>query len=230
MEIKQAVTKDDKKTPVQVVEKKREVPVDTIGVKLLQRLGAGNARFVQGKLSRKEFGKQRPDLAKGQHPYAVVITCSDSRVPPEHIFDESLGQLFVIRVAGNVLDSVGLGSVEYAVEHLHATLVVVMGHSECGAVKAAVAGGEVKSNVLAIVQRLTNAVAVGRQKAKDEKDIISSCVEENVNEQLKVLETKSAIIKESIEEKHIRVVGAVYDLATGKVNFLSERGSVEKGH
>ncbi|KAH3756127.1 carbonic anhydrase [Pelomyxa schiedti] len=104
---------------------------------VLQRLSEGNQRFVAGTPAAKDLVHRRQELASGQHPVAVIVTCSDSRVCPEYIFDQSLGDLFVIRTAGNVVDDVELGSIEYAVEHLHSHLIVVLGHTACGAVTAA---------------------------------------------------------------------------------------------
>ncbi|MBK7258284.1 MAG: hypothetical protein IPI01_10895 [Ignavibacteriae bacterium] len=107
------------------------------------RLLNGNRRFVEGRTAARDFVHERPALTAGQHPYAIILTCSDSRVPPELLFDESLGQLFVVRDAGNVVDSVVLGSIEYAAEHLHAGLLIVLGHEACGAVNATIKGGDV---------------------------------------------------------------------------------------
>ena len=121
----------------------------------LQALKEGNARFVSGKSSRKEnYSTDREQLADGQHPFAVVLCCSDSRVAPEILFDQGLGDLFVIRNAGNVVDEDVLGSIEYAVEHLHSKLVVVLGHSSCGAVTATCQGGDLPGHVMAIVERI----------------------------------------------------------------------------
>ncbi|MEK7804022.1 MAG: carbonic anhydrase, partial [Deltaproteobacteria bacterium] len=103
----------------------------------LKKLIDGNNRFVQSAQAQKDIGNnRRTELTKGQHPFAVILSCSDSRVPPEHIFDQGLGDIFVVRVAGNVADSIELGSVEYAAEHLGVPLILVLGHQSCGAVKA----------------------------------------------------------------------------------------------
>jgi carbonic anhydrase len=122
----------------------------------LKALKAGNARFVSGQVSDIDTSaKNRKTLSEGQEPFAVIVGCSNSRVPPELLFDQGLGDVFVVRVAGNVVDPVVLGSVEYGVEHLHSPLVVVMGHQGCGAVSAAIAGGEQPGDigaVLALIQ------------------------------------------------------------------------------
>src|SRR5512135_449398 len=107
------------------------------GDESLQKLMDGNKRYVEGTPINKDLGDtKRKEILKGQHPFATVITCSDSRVPPEHIFDQGLGDIFVVRVAGNVVDSIALGSIEYGTEHVQTPLLVLLGHSDCGAVKA----------------------------------------------------------------------------------------------
>src|SRR5262249_7971690 len=120
----------------------------------LQRLKQGNARFVADKLDQKKDigGKRRGDLAKGQRPFAIILSCADSRVPPELVFDQGLGDLFVVRVAGNVTDPVVLGSIEYGVQVLKAPLIIVLGHESCGAVQAAIAGGELPGNIAQFVK------------------------------------------------------------------------------
>src|SRR5438105_3680928 len=109
----------------------------------LQRLKDGNARFAADKPNKRDVGAdKRKELAKGQHPFAIVLTCADSRVAPELLFDAGLGELFVLRVAGNIADPAVVGSIEYAVEHLHTPLIVVLGHESCGAVAAALDGAK----------------------------------------------------------------------------------------
>jgi len=126
----------------------------------LKMLLDGNVRFVQGKQESKKLGDdRRKELAKGQNPIAIILSCSDSRVPPEHIFNQGLGDIFVVRVAGNVADPIELGSIEYGAEHLNVPLVVVLGHKFCGAVKATVAGGKPEGNIEAIVKKINPAVA-----------------------------------------------------------------------
>ena len=120
---------------------------------------AGNSRFVAGKPRPRPLVQERDELALGQHPRAVVLGCADSRVSPELVFDQSLGDVFVVRTVGNIVDPIALGSIEYAVEHLHARLLVVLGHTECGAVRAAAGGGEMPSTHLqAIVDRIRPTV------------------------------------------------------------------------
>ena len=127
--------------------------------KALEQLRQGNARFVSGVLVRRDhYSEDRERLSEGQHPFAVVLCCSDSRVVPEILFDQQLGDLFVIRNAGNVVDEDVLGSIEYAVEHLGSPLVVVLGHSSCGAVTATCQGEELPGHILDIAKRIRPSV------------------------------------------------------------------------
>ncbi|WP_378956408.1 carbonic anhydrase [Pelosinus sp. sgz500959] len=182
-----------------------------------QMLIDGNQRFVTEKHADINIGQmRREELTKGQHPFAIVVSCSDSRVPPELVFDEGLGDLFVIRTAGEVVDDVALGSIEYAVEHLGVKLVVVLGHEECGAVKATIAGGEVPGHIVAIAKAITPAVNQAKMK---KGDLLSNSVKANVDMIVAKLNASEPIIKEKIEKDHVKVVGAVYELQTGKVVF-----------
>ncbi len=179
----------------------------------LTRLREGNARFVAGKPSAKNLAKQRKSLVSGQKPYAIVLTCSDSRVPPEHIFDAGLGEIFVIRTAGNIADAVELGSIEYAAEHLGTPLLVVMGHSSCGAVKAACESDSAPGNIGAIVKEMQQAVKLG---GKDP----AATVTENVKCVLEAARKKSGILSHLEHEGKLKIIGAVYSLETGEVRYL----------
>jgi carbonic anhydrase len=198
------------------IEGKTEEAVIT---KNLDRLKSGNARFVSGKLSNKNFARERKDLVTGQQPYAIILCCSDSRVSPELLFDESLGQLFIVRDAGNVADSVTLGSVEYAAEHLHSKLLVVLGHTSCGAVKATLTGGEVPPNIGAIARRIAPAANRAKAKHLDEKGTARDASIENVRQQIDACSEQSSVLRELIEKHELKVVGALYNLETGKVEF-----------
>ncbi len=180
----------------------------------------GNARFVSGSILPKDLSQSRRDeLAGGQTPFAVIVTCSDSRVPPELIFDQALGDIFVVRVAGNVIDPVTLGSVEYAAEHLHAPLVVVMGHTECGAVSAAVEGGEAPGDIAAIVRRIEPAVALAKAGGATGADLAAKSVLLNVELQTKAVE-HSKILEELVHEGKLGIVGAEYDIRSGEITWL----------
>ena len=183
----------------------------------LGNLVDGNARFVGEKYLHDHISADyRKELAKGQHPFAVIVTCSDSRVSPELIFDQGLGDLFVIRTAGEVVDELEIGSIEYAVEHLGAKLVVVLGHESCGAVSAAVNGGEMPKNIASIIEEIKPAV----EKAKNQKgNLVDNAIINNVNLIVNKIGSKSDVLKEM---KDVKVVGAVYSLTNSKVEFLKK--------
>jgi carbonic anhydrase len=193
----------------------------------LSRLIKGNERFVSGKIRVRRYNEERPEVAKGQHPYAIVLACADSRVPPELLFDESLGKLFVIRVAGNVADPVVLGSIEYAVEHLHSHLLVVLGHDNCGAVKATISGGELPPNILSIASRIKPAVDKMQVRWMNEKEGLDAAIRENVHYQMQKSIFDSEILNESVRKKELRVVGGVYHLNTGRVEMVSRDLAIE---
>ena len=179
----------------------------------LNKLKEGNARFVAGKPSHKDFAAQRAAVLAGQHPYAIVLYCSDSRVPVEHIFDAGIGEIFGVRDAGNIVDSFALGSIEYAAEHLHSPLLVVLGHTKCGAVTAACASGSAPGNIDAIVKEIQPAVeASGKDAAK--------AVGENLKCVLSKIRIKSNIISHLEKEGKLKIVGGVYSLESGAVALL----------
>src|SRR5262249_21208440 len=188
----------------------------------LARLMAGNARFVKGQHHAANYKLERQELVKGQHPYAIILSCSDSRVPPEIVFDESLGKLFVIRVAGNVLDPATLGSIEYAAEHLHTKLIFVLGHESCGAVKATIDGGQFSPSIQSIADRIKPAVDAARREHPNAKDLLPFAVQENVALQIKTALEQSTVLKEFIDKKELRIAGGVYHLQTGKVDLVSK--------
>ena len=173
-----------------------------------QSLKEGNGRFVTGTLSNKDsYIEDRKKLCEGQHPFAVVLCCSDSRVAPEIIFDQKLGDLFVIRNAGNIVDEEVLGSIEYAVEHLKTPLVVVMGHTSCGAVTAACQGGDLPGHILDIAKRIKPSLDT------------SCCIDDNARQHAKRM---AQLIQEDEIVHHVgaKVVAAFYNLESGKVEWL----------
>lgn len=188
----------------------------------LARLMGGNERFAAGRPTHPhQETAYRKELAAGQKPRAIVLSCADSRVPPEIVFDQGLGDVFVVRVAGQVLDAATVSSIEYAVEHLGAPLVVVMGHHACGAVKAAltVARGSAGSPDL---ERLLDGIRpgvrnLGDASAKDR--LLDQAVRANVDAQLAGLLHRSALVREHAEAGKITVVPAVYKLESGRVEF-----------
>lgn len=189
----------------------------------LAELKAGNARFVAGRHESPNLTMERvKEVAAGQHPEAVILSCSDSRVPPELIFDEGIGDLFVVRVAGNVSEPASLGSVEYAAEHLGVPLVVVLGHHKCGAVKAtAEAKGKPEGNIGALVKEIQPAVAAAR-KHPGKEGLVDDAVHANVALVAKELTSESPVMAHLVHEGKVRIVTAVYDLETGTVEWGDE--------
>ena len=180
----------------------------------------GNERFVAGKPHTFQQISFRRDLAKGQHPQAIILGCSDSRLSPELIFDQNMGDLFVVRTAGNVADPVALGSMEYAAEHLKAKVLIVLGHESCGAVAAAVSGADMPTkNLTAIVSKIQPAFEKSKACALGSKGG-SECVELNVEQSAKDVLAKSPILREKEEAGELTVIRAVYHLETGEVTRL----------
>ena len=190
-------------------------------VEALQRLKTGNQRFVASKLQHPhQSAARRTELATSQHPFAIVLGCADSRTAPEVVFDQGLGDIFVIRVAGNVLNDETLGSIEYGVEHLGAQLIVVLGHERCGAVKAARELIAAKVEAPGHIQSLIKAIqpAVETTVGAD----VEATARVNVLNVARSLRTSAPILKERVAAGKITVIGAHYDLDTGAVAFLSE--------
>src|SRR5579862_2487005 len=188
-------------------------------------LMAGNGRFVAGKPRSYELVPLRRKLASGQSPNVIILSCSDSRVSPEVIFDQSLGDLFVVRTAGNIADPVALGSIEYAVDHIHSPLLVVLGHTKCGAVTAACSGEKMPSaNLQAIVDKIDPAVSLAKTHAKSD-ELIESTVKENVHQSAKDLLANSAIIRDAVKSGKLTVVEAEYELGSGEVIRLNAPAS-----
>jgi len=189
---------------------------DEIWANLLE----GNRRYAEGKPSDKKLVSRRKELVAGQHPKVIVVTCSDSRVSPEVLFDKGMGELFVIRSAGHVVEPATIGSIEYAAEHLHSKMIVVMGHSKCGAVKAALAGGKMpSSNLDAIVKKIQRVTSAFKFKVSEEK-MMNLAVEGNVFQTIDDILAASAIIRKEEKEEKIKIVPAVYSLETGGVSQL----------
>lgn len=182
----------------------------------------GNGRFVSGDLADKDLPERRAELLSGQSPFVTVVTCSDSRVPPELIFDQGLGDIFVIRVAGNVMDPVVLGSVEYGVEHLHTPLLVILGHQSCGAVTAASQGGAAEGNIGSIMTEIEPAVEMAREMDLTGSDLVEVAVDENIDLVIKNVLARSPITKELVEDGELVIFGAKYSLETGEVVILTE--------
>jgi len=187
---------------------------------LWSSLTAGNARFVAGHPKAHALVALRNSLAKGQQPKVAVLACSDSRVAPETVFDQSLGDLFVVRSAGNIADAIGRGSLEYAVEHLGSTLIVVMGHTSCGAVKAACAEEKMPTpNLQAIVDQIDPAVKMAKTQAQGEA-VLDAAIRDNVRQSAKDLLDHSDVLHHMVDEGKVTIIEAIYHLDTGKVERL----------
>lgn len=186
----------------------------------LAELKDGNARFVAGKHESPNLTMERvKEVVAGQHPEAVILSCADSRVPPEVIFDEGIGDLFVVRVAGNVSEPASLGSIEYAAEHLGVPLVVVLGHHKCGAVKAtSEAKGKVEGNIGALVKEIAPAVAEAKKRPGKE-GLVDDAVHANVALVAKQLTSESKVMSHLVHEGKVKIVTAVYDLETGAIEW-----------
>jgi carbonic anhydrase len=187
----------------------------------LERLMQGNARFVSGHLTHagpEEIAEARSSVSKGQSPFAVIVGCSDSRVGPEIVFDQGLGDLFVVRTAGEVVDSAALGSVEYAVEHLGSSLIVVLGHESCGAVAAAVAEAKAPGHIAAVLEAIEPAV---KQTKGNPGDPVENAVRAQALDVAKQLQGAEPILSERVQSGKLKIVAARYDLSTGKVELLA---------
>lgn len=182
-------------------------------------LMAGNQRFVEGHPKNRDLVETRKKLVKGQHPRVIVLTCADSRVCPELIFDQTLGDLFVVRTAGNIADPVALGSIEYAVEHLHANVLVILGHEKCGAIAAAASGEPMPTkNLEAIVNKI--APALRKIKTADPAELAHKGVEANVHCVCEDLLKNSGVVRKSVAGKQFGIIKAVYRLESGRVDRL----------
>jgi len=187
----------------------------------LEKLKVGNERFVSGHPVHPDETLDRiRELKKGQNPFVVVVSCSDSRLPPELIFDQGLGDVFSIRTAGNVIGDYELGSIEYAVEHLHCKLIVVLGHENCGAIQAYATSGNEKHNDH--IQTLVDYIAA----EEEEKIVLDSLrsnidilVKANIAHAVNLLSSSTPVLKPLVDKNEIKIIGAYYDLDSGNVLF-----------
>jgi carbonic anhydrase len=187
------------------------------GLEALKRLKAGNARFAADQPSKRDVSKaRRAEVAKGQKPFAVVLACADSRVAPELIFDQGLGDIFVLRVAGNISEPAVLGSIEFAIQYVNTPLIVVLGHESCGAVKAAIDGSKFDGNLGWLVQR----IEPGKDLPKDAKEALAKGIKNNTVRQAQLLSEQSKVIDEFVRGKRVQIVAGVYSLDSGKVEWL----------
>ena len=183
---------------------------------VIQRLKDGNARFVTDQLNGNlQDGQRRDALVGGQAPFAIILSCADSRVVPELAFDTGLGELFTVRVAGNVANSSSIGSIEYAVAHCGTKVIVVLGHQSCGAVTAAGNGGDNGYNINHLLSHITPAIAAAGADAS-----LTDVVKKNAEMTVSSLIERSGIIKAAVASNEVEIVPAYYNLDSGKVDFL----------
>jgi carbonic anhydrase len=198
----------------------------------LKMLKEGNARYLEDKPTHPHQGPERRALTagQGQHPFATVLSCSDSRVPVELIFDQGIGDLFVVRVAGNVAATDEIGSMEYAVEHLGTALILVLGHSQCGAVTAVVEGAKLTGNLPALLAPIKPAV--DRAKADNpgaaKEALIDAAIKANIFQAMEDVLQKSSEIKTDVKAGKVKLLGALYKVDTGEVQWLGPPPYQEK--
>lgn len=185
----------------------------------------GNSRYVNSQATHQhQDSHRRAEVSGGQHPFAAIVSCSDSRVPPEVIFDQGIGDLFVIRLAGNIINDAAIGSIEYAVEHLGVKYVMVLGHESCGAIKASIQGGEAPGHIDSITRAIAPAIASVKEKNANiqAKDLPEACMKANVAMIVQKLKHTEPFLKHMVEKGDLMVVGARYDLDDGQVSIMSE--------
>ncbi len=192
----------------------------------LTALREGNTRYQSGQPShpRADQTRMKETGQGGQHPVATIVSCSDSRVPVEILFDQGIGDVFVVRVAGNVCGVDEIGSAEYAVDHLGTPLVVVLGHAQCGAVTAAATDAPLHGSIRGLVDKIRPAVEKAQKDQPDlhGKDLVRAAIEANVWQSIEDLLKHSAAIRERVRAGKLKVLGAIYDLETGEVRWLGE--------
>ncbi len=194
------------------------------GDEALSKLMEGNKRFASGSPATKDTGdKRRKELLKGQHPSAIVVACSDSQVAPEIIFDQGSGDLFVVRSAGNVLDPISVGSIEYAAGHLHVPLLILLGHDKCDFVSTALEAREkTDDNIATILRKILPAVKKAAAGGGTKEDILNKAIRENVLIQQKYLLRKSHLVKKLMESGDLKVVDGVYHMESGEIELLKQ--------
>jgi carbonic anhydrase len=197
-----------------------EVAVAPSADQIWDSLMTGNERFINGKPKTRDIVAQRRSLDKSQRPLVAVLSCSDSRVPPEMIFDQGLGDLFVVHAAGNSGDAIGIGSLEYAVEHLGTVMIVVLGHQSCGAVTAACSGETMPTpNLEAVVEPIAKSCRLAKGRRVSD-DLIDSAIRDHVHEAANQLLTRSSVLKHAHDEGKLIIIEAYYSLDSGTVTRL----------
>lgn len=204
-------------------------PAGPDGDHALAMLVDGNARYVQNHTQHPhQDADTRHSLAKGQHPFAIVLSCADSRVPPEILFDQGVGDLFVVRVAGNVAEGPALASLEYGALVLKAHLLMVLGHESCGAVAAALKHEEEPGHIGGLLHLIEPAVE--RAESEHPPDLLDAAVRENVKDVVKGIEVNSPELAALVKKHELKIVGARYDLDTGEVTLVQDSASATRDH
>lgn len=184
----------------------------------LQQLQEGNLRYVKGDLKHPHTNvERRHELTGGQHPFAVILSCADSRVVPELLFDQGLGDLFVIRVAGNIAKDKVIGSIEYAVKFLNSKLIVVMGHENCGAVSASLSDADPGGHIGAIIEKIKPAVYMSKRMPGDH---LTNAIKINAQLVSEELKESKPILQDAVRSSGVKVVSAYYNLSKGEVEFM----------
>ncbi|MBA3721143.1 MAG: carbonic anhydrase [Parachlamydiaceae bacterium] len=187
---------------------------------LLERLLQGNQRYVNSEtVCHEDWSAKRTALVKNQEPFAVIVACSDSRVPPEIIFDQSLGDLFIVRVAGNIVDDFAIGSIEYGVSILGANLVLVLGHSNCGAVEAALKGMKFDNHIQEVLNVIQPAIAATKGETGD---LLEKAIKANVKIVEEKLKSSKPLLANLLQKGTLQISGGYYNLKSGKVEILDK--------
>jgi carbonic anhydrase len=198
----------------------------------MHSLQDGNLRYAAGKSvhPNTDTARREATVKNGQHPIASILSCSDSRAPVETVFDQGIGDLFVIRVAGNVCNVDEAGSIEYGADHLGTPLLFVRGHPQCGAVTAVATNAELHGNIVPLVAGIRPAVAKAQKDHPDlhGKDLVPAAIEANVWQSIDDLFKNSPIIRSRVKDGKLKVVGAEYDLETGKIRWLGEHPQINR--
>ncbi len=186
--------------------------------KILKQLLDGNKRFyTESSVYPNQSSERRKEISQKQNPLAAIICCSDSRAAPEIVFDHGLGDIFVVRTAGNILDSIAVGSIEYAVEYLNVSLIVVLGHANCGAVNAVIQKFDGEGNIHKIIKTIKPAVELAKTM---HGDLLTNAIKNNIKSVIKKLKSSDPIISKKIKNNKIEIIGAYYCLESGKIEIL----------
>lgn len=186
----------------------------------LENLLAGNQRFIRGERAPRAFDLRREKLVTGQKPLAIIVGCSDSRVSPETLFDQNLGEIFVIRTAGQVLEGTSIASIEYAVDHLQAPLLLILGHEQCGAVTAAIAHeGQAQGNIGLLLSKIQPAIDRARQLKTAPGNMVEMVTDLHLEELARQVLAESEIISRAVAEGRLHLVTGKYQMASGEVQI-----------